>query len=280
MRTNPRQTGIKPLLCRWSTVCLLLLCTSTAEAVPEVDLDDVACALCHYEQGEAFAQSIHFNDGLLLCNDCHGGLPFEADNELAKAPGTGFIGKPQRPDVVRVCGTCHIAAARFFARGAHADLYNPQTPTCITCHSNHDVRAASLALMDSTCSQCHEPKSAALMSGLAIRLDLQKARAQLAAISMIVDSLATQDQNMTAAQPFITAAQVALTETDLSTHAWSASLAQQSLSVFDRELEGAQVHIAEHEEAVHRRHLAVASIWAFIAVNLVVLWAKRRQLLS
>ena len=43
-------------------------------SVSSADLDDVMCAICHFEQAEDFAHSVHYLDGKMLCNDCHGGL--------------------------------------------------------------------------------------------------------------------------------------------------------------------------------------------------------------
>jgi hypothetical protein len=266
-----------PLLCWLSSVCFAIS-VSAATAAPEVDLDDVACALCHYEQGEAFAQSIHFNSGLLLCNDCHGGLPFEFDNDLAKAPGTDFIGRPQRQDIVRVCGTCHVASVRFFAQGPHADWNNAENPTCISCHSNHDVRGAELAMMDTTCAPCHETESPELATGLAIRRDLNHAASQLVAVSMIVDSLAMMDRSLRRAQPLVVAARTALTDAGAGTHAMSVETTDRSLASFADELEAARELVDEHEVVGEHRQMAVASIWVFIAVNLLILWVKRRQL--
>ena len=273
--SHRRQTTL--LFCWLSWVCFALS-GSAVVAAPEVDLDDVACALCHYEQGEAFAQSIHFNSGLLLCNDCHGGLPFEFDSDLAKAPGTSFIGRPQRQDVVRVCGTCHVASVRFFAQGPHADWNNPRNPTCIDCHSNHDVRGAGLAMMDTTCSPCHETGSQELATGLAIRRDLNRAAAQLVVMSTIVDSLSTIDRGLRRAQPLVAAARTALADAGAGTHAVSVATSDRSLASFAGELEAAQQLVDEHEAVGDQRQMAVASIWVFIAVNLLILWVKRRQL--
>ncbi len=265
-------------LLRWLSPACFALGVTAAIAAPEVDLDDVACALCHYEQGEAFAQSIHFHSGLLLCNDCHGGLPFEADNDLAKAPGTGFIGRPQRQDIVRVCGTCHVASVRFFAQGPHADWNDSKNPTCISCHSNHDVRGAEPAMMDTTCSPCHETGSSELATGLAIRNDLRQAAAQLVAMSTIVDSLATMDRSLRRAQPLVAAARTALTDAGAGTHAMSVEVTDRSLASIASELVAAQELVDEHEVVGEQRQMAVASIWVFIAVNLLILWVKRRQL--
>ena len=80
------------------TLLALVIGTRLAadEGASPVDIDEVMCALCHFEQGDEFVESIHYQKGLLLCDDCHGGDPFAAEIEKAKAPETGFIGKPRR----------------------------------------------------------------------------------------------------------------------------------------------------------------------------------------
>ena len=269
--------AVSPLT-RWLRLACFVLVVSPAAAAAEIDLDEVACALCHYEQGEAFGQSIHSNSGLLLCSDCHGGLPFEADNELAKAPGTGFVGRPQRQDIARVCGTCHVASVRFFAHGPHADWHDPGNPTCVPCHSNHDVQAAELAMMDTTCVPCHREGSPELATGLAIRRDLHRAAGQLVATAAIVDSLAATDRSLRRVQPLVAAARTALTDAGAGTHALSKEATEQSLATFASELEAAQVRVEEHRVAGEQRQLVVVSIWLFIAVNILILWTKRRQL--
>ena len=75
---------------RW-LVALVLVAPVGAEPP---DLDEVVCTWCHFDEGDDFAASVHYHEGHILCNDCHGGLPFEEDPDLAKAEGTGFIGKP------------------------------------------------------------------------------------------------------------------------------------------------------------------------------------------
>ena len=272
-----RSIVVSPLRC-WLRPACFALALSPVPATAEIDLDEVTCALCHYEQGEAFGQSIHFNSGLLLCSDCHGGLPFEADNELAKAPGTGFVGRPQRQDIARVCGTCHVASVRFFAQGPHADWHDSGNPTCVTCHGNHDVQAAELAMMDTTCVPCHHEGSPEMATGLVIRRELHEAAGQLVATSTIVDSLAAIDRSLRRAQPFVASALSALTDARAGTHALSREATEQSLTTFTGELEAAQVLVEERRVAGEQRQLAVVSIWLFIAVNILILWTKRRQL--
>ena len=156
------------------------------------DLDEVVCTWCHFDEGDDFAASVHYHEGHILCNDCHGGLPFEEDPDLAKAEGTGFIGKPGRDRVAQVCAQCHSGPAGFFAQGPHHDWANEANPTCVTCHGNHGVLAADLSLIDATCGECHDEWSAALDRGRKIKIELAVAAEHLARVGRVVDSLGVE----------------------------------------------------------------------------------------
>ena len=108
------------------TLLALVIGTRLAadEGASPVDIDEVMCALCHFEQGDEFVESIHYQKGLLLCDDCHGGDPFAAEIEKAKAPETGFIGKPRREKLAAICGRCHTGPTRQ----PHLHHLSPQSP--------------------------------------------------------------------------------------------------------------------------------------------------------
>ncbi len=52
---------------------------------------------------------VHRDKGF-TCVDCHGGNPNETDKVKAKAPATGFKGKPTGEMVIAVCSRCHSDA--------------------------------------------------------------------------------------------------------------------------------------------------------------------------
>lgn len=245
---------------------------------PPVSLDEVYCALCHFEQGDQFSESLHYQSGQLLCNDCHGGLQFEADAVKAKAPGTGFIGKPRRQDIASLCGKCHSGPASAFARGPHADWGQEGNPTCITCHHNHRVKDATLALMDSTCSQCHPADSAALERGAQVRQSLEEGRREYSQLRSRLDSLRHQDGSSGRAAPRLEAAAAALREADPLTHALDPGLIGEKVKEARQELGQVQGFIDEYFAAQGRHRWIAAGIWAFVGVNVVLLWRKRRQL--
>lgn len=255
-----------------------LLAPALLWAAPPVSLDEVFCATCHFDQGEAFSQSIHYQQGQLLCNDCHGGLPFEADPEKAKAPGTGFIGKPKREAIAALCGKCHAASARFFAQGPHAAWQNQANPTCITCHTNHHVEDATLALMDSTCTQCHQAGTPALARGAAIRQRLEQAGEAHRQLAGQRDSLQAVEGSLRRGTPYLEAAASALRETDPMTHALSLELTEAKLGEARAEEDQVRQLIADYYAGRRHRVWAVAGIWVLVAANVFLLWLKRRQL--
>ncbi|MSR83513.1 MAG: hypothetical protein EXS58_11430 [Candidatus Latescibacteria bacterium] len=257
---------------------LLLFSPALLWAGPAVSLDEVLCATCHFDQGEEFAQSIHYQQGQLLCNDCHGGLPFEADPEKAKAPGTGFIGKPKREDIAALCGKCHAAPARFFVQGPHAAWQNQANPTCISCHTNHRVQDATLALMDSTCTQCHQAGTPALARGSVIRQRLDQASAAHRQLQAQSDSLQAVEGSLRKATPYLEAAASALRETDPLTHTLDLGMIDRKLGEVRGEEDQVRQLISDYYAGRRHRVWAVAGIWVIVVANLFLLWIKRRQL--
>lgn len=263
-------------------LALLALLTGTRLAAEEgplpVDIDEVMCALCHFEQGDEFVAGIHYQKGMLLCNDCHGGDPFEAQSERAKAVETGFIGKPRRQDIAAICGRCHTGPARFFAQGPHRDWQNADNPTCITCHHNHRVLNATLALLEEPCARCHASESEPAARGLAIRSRLRDSGSELARVAGDLDSLRHIDSALDRVVPLLEAARSTLRKADSRTHALSRELIEETLEAAGGELAVVEERLFEFVQDRQRRRWAVLGLWLFVAVNVVFLWAKRRQL--
>jgi len=149
-----------------------------------------SCAACHLETGDErlanpvkqFGEDIHSAKGF-GCVACHGGDAREAGME-AMDPAKGYIGKPERQQVVQVCGRCH-SDARFmkqynpalrvdqvteYATSVHGrrlrEFGDPKVATCVNCHPAHSIKPPSdprssvhpLKVAD-TCGRCHgDPK--------------------------------------------------------------------------------------------------------------------------
>ncbi len=145
------------------------------------------CETCHKEHPQPAlsapardfsATDVHRERGF-SCVDCHGGNPNETDQARAKAPATGFKGKPSGQAVIAVCTRCHSDAtlmrkyapkqrvdqAAEYATSVHGQQLakgDTKVATCISCHGAHGVRLVSDAKspvypvnVAATCTQCH-----------------------------------------------------------------------------------------------------------------------------
>jgi predicted CXXCH cytochrome family protein len=145
------------------------------------------CETCHKEHPQPALSTpardfsgtdIHRERGF-TCVDCHGGNPNETDKVKAKAPATGFKGKPSGQAVIAVCARCHSDAtlmrkyapkqrvdqAAEYATSVHGQQLakgDTRVATCISCHGAHGVRLVSDAKspvypvnVAATCTQCH-----------------------------------------------------------------------------------------------------------------------------
>jgi predicted CXXCH cytochrome family protein len=130
----------------------------------------------------AMADDIHASAGI-TCADCHGGDPtltiVDGDYDPAKAPGTGFVGRPSVDEIPEFCGKCHADAA-------YMQHYDPNLPVdqlaqywtsvhgerlqegardvaqCVSCHHAHGVLAVDdprapvyPTKVPDTCGSCH-----------------------------------------------------------------------------------------------------------------------------
>jgi hypothetical protein len=144
------------------------------------------CSTCHLAIGDprliapvkAFAEDIHAAKGF-GCVACHGGDGKDPGME-AMDPAKGYIGKPERKQIVQVCGRCH-ADARFmkqynpalrvdqvaeYSTSVHGrrlrELGDPKVAVCTSCHPAHSIRPPSdpkssvhpLQVAE-TCGRCH-----------------------------------------------------------------------------------------------------------------------------
>jgi predicted CXXCH cytochrome family protein len=122
------------------------------------------CATCHSnseymkgykiptDQFEKYSKSVHGiallqkgDLGAPACNNCHG-------NHGAVPPGVESISE--------VCGTCHAMNADLFSSSPHKKAFDDRKlPECETCHSNHEIVAATNTLLGvgpgSVCIKCH-----------------------------------------------------------------------------------------------------------------------------
>jgi predicted CXXCH cytochrome family protein len=126
-----------------------------------------------------FALTDVHRDRGFSCVNCHGGDPAATDKAAAKAPSTGFRGKPTGAQVIAVCSRCHSDAALMrkyapkqrvdqateYASSVHGQQLakgDHHVATCVSCHGAHGVRLVSDAQspvyplnVANTCTTCH-----------------------------------------------------------------------------------------------------------------------------
>jgi hypothetical protein len=136
------------------------------------------CADCHSDQGGAFQNDVHAKHGF-DCASCHGGDPNADDPTAAMSKAKGFIGKPARTAVPKLCARCHSDAMMMHRfkpqqRVDQLELYQTSVhgkrlaagdtavANCVDCHSVHDIREVKDALspvhplrLPATCARCH-----------------------------------------------------------------------------------------------------------------------------
>lgn len=137
--------------------CLLFALPGAGFAQPP---PETVCVACHGKQagrtGDPVAlwkRSVHAENGI-GCHGCHGGDPKDEVN--AMSPARGFIGVPEEKEIPGVCGKCHVGVLKDYLASAHGEALGSGGPTCVTCHGNHEVRRATLDLInEKDCSRCH-----------------------------------------------------------------------------------------------------------------------------
>lgn len=264
---------------KWSSLVILITLVGKISAwAGPPDIDDVMCAVCHFEQGEEFAESVHFLEGGLLCSDCHGGLPFEVDSDVAKAAATGFIGRPAQEDVAALCGQCHSGAASFFARGPHHNPTVGDNPTCISCHHNHRVHNPTLELLTNACTPCHSTDSPAARRGVAVRVRLGVAITEYATVTELLDSVRIVDRPIRKLHTLLDDAYTALRDAETRSHALDLALVDARISSAQQALNVIRDEVAQSKRREELRKWMVVGVWIAVFVNVVLLWLKRCQL--
>lgn len=111
------------------------------------------CRGCHSDKFEQWEGSIHAslvrdgNTGAPVCTDCH------KPHAVIQGAAESFETVP--------CRTCHAPILKAYAGSVHGQALqggNTGAPICSSCHTAHQVKAASLAMsngLDIACVNCH-----------------------------------------------------------------------------------------------------------------------------
>jgi hypothetical protein len=135
---------------------LLILGGLAAPPDAAAQMPEWSCVTCHSAFGDSplgrpvqtYAEDVHAAEGF-SCVACHGG-DAEDPGLSAMDPAEGYVGAPERDEVVLLCGRCHSSAG------------DERVATCIGCHPAHSIKPPSdpsssvnpLNVAE-TCGSCH-----------------------------------------------------------------------------------------------------------------------------
>jgi hypothetical protein len=154
----PRQ--ISAALAGLAAILVTLAATVQPSPAAAPQQPETVCIQCHGGMPDKLGapvnqwrKSIHAENGI-SCNSCHGGDPKNAADAMNRT--RGFLGAPKETDIPAFCGRCHPGVMKDYLASAHGKALGKGGPTCVTCHSNHQVLKASLALInEQSCTRCH-----------------------------------------------------------------------------------------------------------------------------
>lgn len=93
------------------------------------------------------------------CNICHQGNSGINDKRQAKAPASGYIGRPDRRMNIDFCGRggCHSEHINNFKIGPHYKIMlRDGKPDCLSCHGFHRIEMpSSVIIKETACIKCH-----------------------------------------------------------------------------------------------------------------------------
>jgi hypothetical protein len=139
---------------------VMLLAGRPPLVAAQTEQPETVCIQCHSALPDKLGapvklwrKSIHAENGI-SCNRCHGGDPKNAADAMNRS--RGFLGAPKEAEIPAFCGRCHPGVMNDYLASAHGKALGKGGPTCVTCHSNHQVLRASLDLInEQSCSRCH-----------------------------------------------------------------------------------------------------------------------------
>lgn len=255
---------IIPSLVKWDT---------GAASAQEVKKESV-CIQCHSQLGGKFAEpveqwskSIHKEMGN-NCEGCHGGDA--ADMERAMTKEAGFLGKPKLLEIPDFCGKCHIGVKENYSKSAHGiSAAKTGAPNCVTCHGNHDIKKASLELInEKNCTRCHtydRPQK--------IKQALAGTDKEIARLTAQIKDVKGSSIDTKRLEEKLFAARNAIHQV---THVLSVDRINAMKTTTDKELSAVDVSLKQIEkEITKRKRIAIGvSLFCFFTAAVIILYRK------
>ena len=220
---------------------------------------------------EKYKKSVHgaalFEKGDLSvanCAKCHG-------SHGAMPPGVKEIGN--------TCGKCHVNEKKYFLQGPHAQAsQDGYFSECASCHDYHDIQRPDTNLYNTACLNCHSEGDEAFKRGQKIKEMIDSSHNALAAAEQTVKQAAMEgifvDEEAASLQEVKTnVIEMAPLQHSLSA-AKIAELHDNAVSLTD----GIKNGIQGKRRSLKWRKIALAPLWIFIFLMVVVLQMKYNEL--
>ena len=224
---------------------------------------------CHGEQLEEYAASVHWDDARpgAVCVDCHG----VHDMAPVRMPES-------RAFRSLICGNCHIGPAENFERGPHkSGMEATGALACASCHSNHNVRRPTVALVEAACATCHPEPSEAFRMGQDVKLLFSGVRDALDRARVSIDRAGALNLDVKAPRRTIQKARSEFTQARLVWHSLQMDEIEASAGQSTFWTRKATDQVSGLLQDRRKRRLGLVLVWVIILLNVALLWARKRQ---
>lgn len=265
--------GLRGVVFLISTLWMLLAPSSSFSQVQEENV----CITCHQDLDEELAQpvalwktSIHSKNGI-SCESCHGG---DARNEeMSMEPEAGFIGSPEEEEIPELCGQCHVAVKDNYQQSPHGAALGEGAPTCVTCHTTHEQKRATLDLIsEDLCGSCHD-----FEQGRQIKLLMAFTESTLEGLDERIHRLQREAMNVTATEKALFAVRNSFHRL---THVLSADKFVRETSTIEKDLKRIEQTIREGEDTLRQRNRWGVFLIVFFLISAYVVHRYRKTLPS
>jgi len=204
------------------------------------------------------------------CADCHG-------THGATPPGV--------EQVPAVCGRCHARTQQDFNAGPHSvALEATGKPRCVDCHGDHGIKLPSDAILvgDSRghCGSCHGRDTTGRKIGARIRSLLVQEAQNLGASVHLVNLAADADMDVSDLRPQLEQANTALIEGRALQHSLSVQRVREKMAAASKIMTTVNRTARDALADSRRRRNIILDGMVGLALGAVVMWLKRRQLMS
>ncbi len=199
------------------------------------------------------------------CADCHG-------SHTALPPGAA--------DIPNICAQCHRNVEEIVRDSPHRGVAGEISEgTCKVCHGHHSIQTPTPALFNTGCIECHEAGSIGYERSQELFEIIEQAEQTLETGKGQLVALADDGVYIEDLEARMEEAHTANVEVGRVQHSLSREVVERKTVIIESialDVADTAHHIAEN---LAMRRVFVGILWAFIIVNVLVLYWKKRRLL-